>query len=139
MAVVVDLKLIVGMSLDVHVSRVPIALFGETLRAPVRPYAELRIPKPFGRAILFQRLPLRPERAGSDLAGGEGPGLFPNWRPHSHSVPPWPERSFLGMTDVKSCLGTRGAALAALDWRRAEGDGRRALGTNSRPQSACQF
>src|SRR6266852_4698700 len=48
-------------------------------------------------------------------------------------------RSFLGMTDVKSCLGTRGAALAALDWRRAEGDGRRALGTNSRPQSACQF
>src|SRR5229473_1413463 len=57
MAVVVDLKLIVGMSLDVHVSRVPIALFGETLRAPVRPYAELRFPKPFGRAILFQRLP----------------------------------------------------------------------------------
>src|SRR5216683_288962 len=83
-----------------------------------------------------------PTQAGTGRkrsCGGEGPGLFPNWRPHSHSVPPWPERSFLGMTDVKSCLGTRGAALAALDWRRAEGDGRRALGTNSRPQSACQF
>src|SRR5216683_288963 len=54
MAVVVDLKLIVGMSLDVHVSRVPIALFGETLRAPVRPYAELRIPKPFGARYCFR-------------------------------------------------------------------------------------
>src|SRR5229473_798269 len=81
MAVVVDLKLIVGMSLDVHVSRVPIALFGETLRAPVRPYAELRFPKPFGRAILFQRLPLRPERAGSDLAGAKGPVCFPTGGP----------------------------------------------------------
>src|SRR5271157_809734 len=56
-AIVLDVILILTQTLDVHVPRVPVALLGDTLRAPVRPDAELCVPKPIRTAIRFQGLP----------------------------------------------------------------------------------
>src|SRR5665213_391165 len=62
MAILLYVKLILTRSLNVHIPRVPVALFGDTLRAPMRPDPELRIPKPIRATIGLQRLPKRKER-----------------------------------------------------------------------------
>src|ERR1022692_1731643 len=55
--VLLDVILILARALYVHIPRVPIALFRDTLRAPMRPYSKLRIPKPVRATIGFERLP----------------------------------------------------------------------------------
>ena len=56
-----DLIHILRMALDIHVPRIPIAILRLALWTPVRPDAELRIPKPVGRLILLERVPRRLE------------------------------------------------------------------------------
>src|SRR5579862_3088336 len=53
------LEVVVGRSLLIHVARIPIAVFGHTLRAPVRPNAELGVTIPFRSLVLEQRIPVR--------------------------------------------------------------------------------
>src|ERR1039457_7113923 len=55
--VLLDVILILTRTLYIHVPRIPIALFRYTLRAPMRPYSKLRIPKPLRATIGFERLP----------------------------------------------------------------------------------
>jgi hypothetical protein len=47
MAVVLDMVVVGLFALDVHATRLPVALLGDALRGPVRPHAELCILKPF--------------------------------------------------------------------------------------------
>jgi hypothetical protein len=53
-AVMLHMILILRHALDIHVSRIPIALLRNTLRAPMSPDAELGIPKPLRATIGFQ-------------------------------------------------------------------------------------
>src|ERR1700693_3625842 len=61
MAVVLHVILVLRLPLNVHVSRIPIALFGHALRTPMRPDSKLRITKPIWAAVGLQRLPERQE------------------------------------------------------------------------------
>src|SRR5271157_1719228 len=56
-----DMILILRRALYVHVPRVPVALLGDTLWAPMRPNPKLRIPKPIRAMIGLERLPKRQE------------------------------------------------------------------------------
>src|ERR1019366_3009308 len=59
--VLLDVIVILTRALYVHVPRIPVALFGDALRAPMRPNAEFRISKPIRAVIGLQRLPKRQE------------------------------------------------------------------------------
>ena len=54
MAVMPDVILILGCSLDIHVPGVPVAEHRDALRSPVAPDAELGVPEPFRGGILPQ-------------------------------------------------------------------------------------
>src|SRR5208283_328713 len=49
-------------ALYVHSAGIPISLLGNALRAPMSPDSELRIAKPVGNSISFQRFPIGPKR-----------------------------------------------------------------------------
>src|ERR1035438_10335292 len=66
--VLLDVIVILARALYVHISRVPVALLGHTLRAPMRPYPELCIAKPIRAVIGLQRLPKRQEGSLRDLS-----------------------------------------------------------------------
>ena len=51
MAIMLHVILLLGLPLNVHIPRIPIALFGHALRAPVRPDSELCVAKPIGAAV----------------------------------------------------------------------------------------
>ena len=52
------LELVVGRTLHIHVARIPVAIFRNALRAPMRPDAELGVAIPLGRVVLQQRIPI---------------------------------------------------------------------------------
>jgi len=57
------------MALDIHLARIPVALLGYALRAPVRPDAELGVAKPLrALVVLGERLPVGLERTGNYFA-----------------------------------------------------------------------
>src|ERR1039457_2023180 len=72
MAVMFYVILILRLALDVHISRVPVPLFGHALRTRVRPDSEFRITRPVRATIGLQRLPKWQERAVRNLAPKEG-------------------------------------------------------------------
>ena len=53
MAVSLDVVFIRRSALDMHVARIPVALFGNALRRPVRPDAELRVVIPVRVFVIF--------------------------------------------------------------------------------------
>src|SRR5581483_4296842 len=53
------MELILLLPWDVHVARVPVAIFRDTLRAPVIPNSKLDIAIPFRTFVLKQRVPSR--------------------------------------------------------------------------------
>src|SRR5271157_5781265 len=55
-------------ALYVHAAGIPISLLGNALRAPMGPDTELRISKPVGSAISFQRFPVGPKRTCDRVA-----------------------------------------------------------------------
>src|SRR5208283_453615 len=57
-----DVVVVLRAALYVHAARVPIALLGNALGAPMGPDSELRISKPVGNSISFQRFPVGPKR-----------------------------------------------------------------------------
>ena len=59
--VLLDVIVILTRALYVHIARVPVALLGDTLWAPMRPNAKFRISKPIRAVIGLQRLPKRQE------------------------------------------------------------------------------
>ena len=62
--------LVLPAALHVHVSRVPVAVFGRRLRTPVGPEAELRVPVPLRHDIRLQRLAGRLEGPLFDFEPG---------------------------------------------------------------------
>ena len=54
---------VLRLALDVHVARVPVAVFNRRLRSPVRPDAELGIAKPVRNLVGLQRFPGWQERS----------------------------------------------------------------------------
>ena len=62
MPIVFQMMLILLRSLDIHVARVPVAVFNGRLRPPMRPDAELGIAEPFRNPVSLQGVP------GSDKA-----------------------------------------------------------------------
>src|ERR1700733_3603732 len=69
MAVGLDVIFVRGCALDIHIARIPVALFGNALCRPMRPYAELRVAIPVRVFVIFhERFPRRLERPGGDLA-----------------------------------------------------------------------
>ena len=59
-----DMEFVLDVSFDVHVARVPVAVFWLALRAPMCPDAEFGVAKPLGYFVLSKRLPVRLELAG---------------------------------------------------------------------------
>src|SRR5262245_37351041 len=57
MTVARDVGDVVAVPLLVHLPSVPVALFGDALRAPVGPHAELRVAEPVGSLVLRERGP----------------------------------------------------------------------------------
>src|SRR3954452_14246854 len=55
--VLLQVVLVLAVAFDVHVAGVPVAVFRRRLRAPVSPYAELRVTEPVGHAISREGLP----------------------------------------------------------------------------------
>src|SRR5271165_237802 len=55
-------------ALYVHAAGIPISLLGNALRAPMGPDSELRISKPVGNSISFQRFPVGPKRTCDRVA-----------------------------------------------------------------------
>ena len=70
-AVGFEMMFVLGMALEIHLPRIPVALLGHALGRPMRPDAELRVPKPFRAAVIFgKRIPGRLERTGHGRAAG---------------------------------------------------------------------
>src|ERR1039457_6324183 len=66
--VLLNVIVILTRALNVHIPRVPVALLGDTLWAPMRPDAEFRISKPVRAVIGLERLPKRQEQSLRYLA-----------------------------------------------------------------------
>src|SRR5207248_733506 len=58
MSEVLYVIVILARTLNIHVTRIPVALLRRPLRTPMRPNAEFSIAKPVGTPILFQRFPI---------------------------------------------------------------------------------
>jgi len=71
-AVGLEVVLVLGVALEVHLAGVPVALLGDALRGPVGPDAELGVTEPVGRFIGAERGPGGLEGAGGDVAGRGG-------------------------------------------------------------------
>src|ERR1017187_8602588 len=63
------MKLVLRLAGFVDVARVPVAILGNALRAPMRPNAELRILVPLRRIVIEQRIPVGLEGAVSGQIG----------------------------------------------------------------------
>ena len=68
-AVGFDVVVVLRTALNVHASGIPIALLGNTLRAPMSPDAELRIAEPIGEPVGSERFPIRAKRTRDRGAG----------------------------------------------------------------------
>src|SRR5882672_2477119 len=66
MSKVLQMPLVLPLTLDVHVARIPVSRLRRRLRPPVRPYTKLGVAIPLRDLILLQRFPRAPERAGLD-------------------------------------------------------------------------
>src|SRR5208283_4139902 len=64
--------IVLPVTLDVHVSGVPISHLGGGLRPPVRPDAKLRVAKPLRTPVLLEGLPGRFKRSGRNRVIGRG-------------------------------------------------------------------
>src|SRR6266702_195419 len=60
--VMLDVIFVGRFALLVHQPRIPVALLGDALRAPMRPDSEFRIAKPLGNRVLGERAPARLKR-----------------------------------------------------------------------------
>ena len=74
MAVMGDLIAIVGIALDIHISGIPVALFGDALSGPVGPDSKLGVSIPVGGLILGEGLPVGGEFSFGDRKHGGGLG-----------------------------------------------------------------
>jgi len=75
-AVGLEVVLVLGVALEVHLTGVPVALLGDALRGPVGPDAELGVTEPVGRFVGAEGGPGGFEGAAGDVAGrGGGGGL----------------------------------------------------------------
>ncbi len=75
----VELIFILPLSFEVHVARVPVAILGDALRAPMGPNAELGVLVPLRGVVLEQGIPRWLERTSSSEVGDGG---F-----HRHPIP----------------------------------------------------
>src|SRR5882724_3735325 len=66
MPVVLKVPLVLPLTLDIHVARVPVARLRRRLRPPMRPYAKLGVTKPLRDLIFLQRFARALERAWLD-------------------------------------------------------------------------
>src|SRR3569833_1217057 len=109
MAVKLQVMQIELVALDIHLARIPVAIFRHALRRPMRPDAEFGVAEPVGRVILrLQRLPIRLERSRSDglaqgrcrAEGGQRRSLLQEIAFAQHHRVPWMDRFLLkkGMT-----------------------------------------
>src|ERR1017187_9528587 len=67
MPISLHMRLILARSLNVHISRVPVALLRHALRTPVRPYTEFCIAIPIWALVGLERFPVGLKRPIGDL------------------------------------------------------------------------
>src|SRR6476659_2200401 len=93
MAVALYVIFVLRLSLNVHVPRIPIALFGHALRTPMCPDSKLRITKPIRAAVGLQGLPERQERTLWDLSAKKADSLNALETPANPNAPATPSKN----------------------------------------------